>query len=48
MIFLPKKHPSIPRLREKGIDISDDKPNADALKIAILNLMPQKQEAEEE
>ncbi|MBR3733236.1 MAG: homoserine O-succinyltransferase, partial [Bacteroidaceae bacterium] len=48
MIFLPKNHPSVARLRQQGISISDDKPGAGALRLVILNLMPQKQEAEEE
>ena len=48
MIFLPKNHPSVARLRQQGVSISDDKPGAGALRLVILNLMPQKQEAEEE
>lgn len=48
MIFLPKKHPSVAKLSARGISVSDGKPSAGALKIVILNLMPQKQEAEEE
>ena len=48
MIFLPKNHPSVARLRQQGISISDGKLGAGALRLVILNLMPQKQEAEEE
>ena len=48
MIFIPKNHPSVARLSAKGIAISDGTPSAKALRIGILNLMPQKQEAEEE
>lgn len=48
MIFLPKNHPSVAGLREQGISISDADASNGALRIVILNLMPQKQEAEEE
>ncbi|MBQ7742409.1 MAG: homoserine O-succinyltransferase [Bacteroidaceae bacterium] len=48
MIFLPKKHPSVARLKARGISISDGEPGDNALRVVILNLMPQKQEAEEE
>ena len=48
MIFLPSNHPSVEPLRKKGIAICDSKAPDGALTIVILNLMPQKQEAEEE
>lgn len=48
MLFLPPHHPSIPRLQALGIAVTDSKPTNAVRRIAILNLMPQKQEAEEE
>ena len=48
MIYLPKNHPSVNRLKEKGVSICDQPNPSSALRIVILNLMPQKQEAEEE
>lgn len=48
MIYLSSSHPSIEKLRALGLDISGQKPPSGALRIIILNLMPQKQEAEEE
>lgn len=48
MIFLPKNHPSVEKLRQRGISISDGEPGDNVLRVVILNLMPQKQEAEEE
>lgn len=48
MIFVPANHPSVERLREMGIAISDQTPDTPVRRIVILNLMPQKQEAEEE
>ncbi|MBP5731290.1 MAG: homoserine O-succinyltransferase [Bacteroidaceae bacterium] len=48
MIYLPKNHPSVARLRQQGISICDSKPGDNALRVVILNLMPQKQQAEEE
>lgn len=48
MIFLPCNHPSVARLTAEGICISDASASKDIVRILILNLMPQKQEAEEE
>lgn len=48
MIFLPSNHPSISRLKAEGISITDAPAPRAATRILILNLMPQKQEAEEE
>lgn len=48
MIYLPKTHPSVSKLKSMGVDITDSRPENGVRKIVILNLMPQKQEAEEE
>lgn len=48
MIFLPKNHPSIISLEKQGVAISDSAAPDNTIEIIILNLMPQKQEAEEE
>lgn len=48
MIYLPLGHPSVERLNNLGYDICEGRCDKDARKIIILNLMPQKQEAEEE
>lgn len=48
MIYLPRLHPSICKLKEKGIELSDSNTCKQTRNIIILNLMPQKQEAEEE
>ena len=50
MLYLPKSHPSLPKLASLGIGATDAAPAAEesVRKIVILNLMPQKQEAEEE
>ena len=48
MIFLPANHPSVEPLRNMGICVCDSAPDVPVRRIVILNLMPQKQEAEEE
>ena len=50
MLYLPKSHPSLPKLLRSGLDVTDSSPECGnkVRKIVILNLMPQKQEAEEE
>lgn len=48
MIYLPSNHPSISRLKGEGIDICDTPAPEQTTRVLILNLMPQKQEAEEE
>lgn len=48
MIYLPHLHPSVNRLKQRGVAVSDSSASENARKIVILNLMPQKQEAEEE
>ena len=48
MLYLPYKHPLVEKLKNRGIEISDTVPEAKVRRIGILNLMPQKQEAEEE
>lgn len=45
---MPKGHPSACSLPEKGISVCDSKPAQNSLRLIILNLMPQKREAEEE
>lgn len=48
MIYLPHNHPSLPQLRNEGIEVDDSRAPEGTVRILILNLMPQKQEAEEE
>lgn len=50
MLYLPKSHPLLPKLASLGIGATDAVPAEDenVRRIVILNLMPQKQEAEEE
>lgn len=48
MIYLTAGHPSVESLRAQGVAITDSAAPAGCRRIGILNLMPQKQEAEEE
>ena len=48
MLFLPKNHPSLVSLSKEGVSVSDFDAPDNTINVIILNLMPQKQEAEEE
>lgn len=48
MIYLPAGHPSVSKLANEGLPVSDAPAPNGITRILILNLMPQKQEAEEE